>query len=100
MMRTFNISLLSNAVSYNLLTLLLATTGAVPTDGYFPNPCAALNLVVTGGSTITVADKLGYGFSGLTTFERKHERNMMDLGEYYLKGSANPTAVEVGIEAT
>lgn len=99
MMRSFRVTLADGAVSYNLLTLLLATTGAVPTDGYFPNPCAVLDINTVSG-TFTIADENGYGPSGQDEFHRSMDRNTIDLGQYYLQGSADGVVVEVSIEAT
>jgi len=99
MMRSFQVTLASNAVSYNLLALLLATVGAVPTDGYFPNPCTVLDIKVNSG-TMSITDKLGYGLSGQTSFNRNAGGNRIDLSQYYIKGDTNGMTLGVSVEGT
>ena len=99
MMRSFLITLTSNAISYKLLTLLLATAGAVPTAGYFPNPCMVIDLVANSG-TFMLTDYNGYGPSGQTSFHRDAGGNRIDLGQYYLQGDTNGMTVGVSVEST
>jgi hypothetical protein len=99
MMRSFQVTLASNAVSYNLLALLLATVGAVPTDGYFPNPCTVLDITTNSG-TISITDKLGYGPSGQTSFHRDSSGNRIDLSQYYVQGDTNGMTIGVSVEGT
>ena len=99
MMRSFQVTLTSNAVSYNLLALLLATVGAVPTNGYFPNPCMVLDVVADSG-TFALTDKNGYGPTGQITFHRDVGGNRLDLSQYYVKGDTNGMTVGVSVEGT
>jgi len=101
--RTFSLSLASSSTAYNLLSLILGTTGAVPTDGYFPNPCNALDLKPTGSDTVTVMDSAtGSGPSSPNSapFSLRYLNNVIDLSKIYVKGSSSPTTVTVLVGAT
>jgi hypothetical protein len=100
MMRSFQVTLTSNAVSYNLLTLLLATVGAVPTDGYFPNPCTVLDIVVNGAGTFTITDSLDYGITGQIGFHREAKGNRIDLSQWKVQGDTDAMTLGVSVEGT
>lgn len=96
MLRTFELDLPLLTDTYNVLTLCLAEPGAIPTDGYFPNPCAGITITAKT-STFQPMDSLGAGPTGQTSYSRQFDRNVFDLGQLYLKGAASPSVVIVEI---
>lgn len=100
MMRSFQVTLTDKTVAYNLLSLLLATSGAVPTDGYFPNPCMILDIVVNGSGAFTITDSLGYGIAGQIGFHREVGGNRLDLGQWKVQGDTDTMTLGVCLEAT
>jgi hypothetical protein len=96
MLRTFTLTLTEAVVAYNLLTLILAVEGAVPTDSYFPNPCSALDLQPDGAHTVEVrdsADGSGPTYTNAAKFSLHYLNNKIDLSKIWVKGSADGTTL-------
>lgn len=107
--RAFTITLsTSNANAVNLLTLLLAQTGATPTDGMFPNFVSHLMIQAASGNgsgkIITIQDAAttdgGRVLAPGDVFLRDNQsaNNTINLGEYVIKPSDASLSVNVDIE--
>lgn len=103
--RSFSIAMPADTAVHNLLTLALAQTGAIPTNGIFPNPCSSLRItaaLANAGSTITVQDAAttdgGQALGAGDQFLRESHRNNINLGEYVLQGSGDSLVFALDVE--
>lgn len=105
--RSFRMQLsTANTNAQNLLTLALAQTGAVPTNGIFPNPISSLRIQSdpgNGAATITVGDNSTSGDGGQALyagdlFQRDSLRNTININDYVLTPSASSLYVILDVE--
>ena len=107
MHRSFKITLPGDTNYHNLYTLMLAITGAAPTDGILPDRVAELEMQADNGNgvnTVTVADgnnanTTGRALTAGDIYLKRKDRNIICLRDYYLAGSAGGESVEVEIES-
>ncbi len=102
-MRTFELTLTSNAVLYRMYTLMLATSGAVPTDGTLADRGCELTVQAPTGNSgvVKLSDSLGLGGTDLASGGSKTERaarNTICFRDFYLKSTSNGDKVNVSID--
>lgn len=104
MQREFNITL--TTAYQDLYTLMLAVTGAVPTDGILPDRGLMLGITVDPGNanTVTWADRnnannTGYVMTSTLQFG-PFPNNAICFRDYLFKGGAASQAIIVSIMCT
>lgn len=98
--RTFNLTLPVGAGYSQLYALILATTGAVPTDGILPDRVCSLIIQSDPAGSILVSDRNFANNAGTTLASGQaasatSTRNSICLRDYYLAGSAQLVAVDL-----
>lgn len=99
MHRTFNLTVPGDGAYHGLYDLMLATTGAIPTDGILPDRGNSLDIAFPDsnvGNPIYISDRnsannAGKGWLAGDIFHKDSNRNSVCLRDYTLLGLDDDT---------